>query len=117
MRFEDTPLFQKSFDLYKTLHTLIQKFPRTEKFTLGERLKSHGLTILETVIRAGIQSGTERLRQLEEASTQTDLLKVLVRLSFELRLLDQKHYLLLAGLLQEIGKMVGGWIKNVKAPT
>lgn len=41
-------------------------------------------------------------------------LKILIRILKDLKILDIKKYLLLEDELQEIGKMLGGWIKFVK---
>ena len=39
---------------------------------------------------------------------------MLIRLSNEIRVLDNKKYLILQEKLQEIGRMIGGWMKSIK---
>ena len=46
-------------------------------------------------------------------SMNVDLLKIILRLGFDLRILDQKKCISRQGELQEIGKMLGGWMKKV----
>jgi hypothetical protein len=41
------------------------------------------------------------------------VLKVLIRLAKETRAIDNPQYLEIQVILQEIGKMIGGWIKSV----
>lgn len=44
-------------------------------------------------------------------SIELDMLKVFVRLAKETRCIDSKQYLEIETKIQEIGKMLGGWIK------
>jgi len=43
-----------------------------------------------------------------------DFLKILFRLCYELKIINQKKYLLMEEKSQEIGRMLGGWIKSLK---
>lgn len=53
----------------------------------------------------------EKLPVLQNASIKLDVIKVLIRLCNDLKILDTKKYLILQTSIQEIGKMLGGWIK------
>ena len=50
---------------------------------------------------------------LEKASVKLGLLKILIRLSNDIKILDNKKYLELEEKIIEIGRMIGGWIKAV----
>jgi len=50
---------------------------------------------------------------LQKASLKIDLLKILIRLAKEVKALDNKKYIQLQQELQEIGKMIGGWIRSL----
>lgn len=56
----------------------------------------------------------EKSTQLMIASEYIDQLKVLFRLCYEIRAIDQAKYIIFEEKLQEIGRMTGGWIKSVK---
>ena len=43
------------------------------------------------------------------------MLKFFLQISWEIRALDDKKYIALSGYLTEIGKMLGGWIKQTNA--
>ena len=51
---------------------------------------------------------------LYEANLLVEKQRHLLRLCFELRYFNVNKYELLAKHLQEIGRMIGGWIKKVK---
>jgi len=51
---------------------------------------------------------------LENASKKLNTLKILIRLLKEIKAIDIKKYVILENFCQEIGKMLGGWIKFIK---
>lgn len=56
----------------------------------------------------------EKLPALKEGRIRAEVLKHLVRIEAELKIIPEKQYLELAGLLQEISKMINGWIKYMQ---
>lgn len=70
--------------------------------------------MIEEIITASSLTKYEKLPILKKVSTQVDLLKVLLRLAKELKIIDLKKYITLEEYLQEIGKMLGGWIKSLQ---
>jgi len=42
------------------------------------------------------------------------ILKTLIRLAKEIKSLNIKKYIILEKELQEIGRMIGGWIRSIK---
>ena len=55
-------------------------------------------------------SKVNRVIHLENIDSKIQLLKILIRLTHEVRAIDDKKYLLLQAQLQEMGKMIGGWL-------
>lgn len=111
----DAPIIQKTYDFYKELYLIVEKMPKKDKYALGQRLDVTTLNLLEILIAAS-STKKEKIVWLNKASIKLDLLKILVRLCFEIKTIDQKKYLKLEEILQEIGKMLGGWIRSTKAP-
>lgn len=69
-------------------------------------------------MRANYGQSVTRVNFLNEGSIILDMLKVLVRLAKDNKALYPNQYLILEERLQEIGRMLGGWIKssNTKRP-
>lgn len=109
----DIPIFHKVYDLYKLLYSYHQRIPKSERYTLWQKCENITLSLLEVLIEIGRQQGAERGRSLYLLSDKLDLLKVLIRLAKETRTIDNTQYLAIQTLIQEIGKMIGGWIKSV----
>jgi len=55
-----------------------------------------------------------KLETLQAMSVKVDLLKVLLRLAKDTQSISEGRYLNLQEMLQEIGKMLGGWIRATK---
>lgn len=109
---QDIPIFAKTYELYKTFYSFLPSFPKKERYTLGQRCEIVLLDILELIILASSISKQEKLPVLRKVSTKIDVLKVLFKLGNDLKIVDNKKYQILEQSLNEIGKMVGGWIKT-----
>jgi len=92
----------------------LSKFPKHSKHTLGKKIDYLFLETIEFVVKANYSDRIEKLIFLNRASTKLDLLKFFLQLSWETKSLDNKKYILLSEKLNEIGKMLGGWIKSLK---
>ena len=51
---------------------------------------------------------------LEKVNRKLGVVKLMVRLCNDTRILDDKKYLTLTEQLLEIGRMIGGWMKAVR---
>lgn len=108
----DIPIFTKLYDFYKNLSHSITTFPKTKRYTLGQKLDNLTLEIFELLF--SIPTANNKAATLQQISTKLDLLKILLRLSKDSLALRDKKYLELQAILQEIGKMLGGWIRSTK---
>jgi len=78
-------------------------------------LDSITLDVLELLF--SVPSAKDRVKILQQISAKIDLLKVLLRLSKDTLAMQNNKYLELESCLQEIGRMLGGWIKSTKQKT
>lgn len=109
----EVPLFQKIYDLYKLFYLYIDNFPKKSE-ALSQKIENTIMEILDNISKASFAGQKDRLDYLNKASIKLDFLKVLFRLTFDVKIIDQKKYLILEEKLQEIGRMLGGWIKSLK---
>jgi four helix bundle protein len=110
----DIPIIQKVYDFYRELYLVIEKMPKKDKYTLGEKTQRATLDLIELLISAGYGEKFKKTIPLEQAAIKLDLLKLLVRLGQDLKAVPTSKYLSLEEKLQEIGRMLGGWIKSIK---
>ena len=95
------------------LYTSIKLFPKKDQYTLGIRLETLTLEILELVLLSRMKTGLSKVLLLKKADLRLKILKLLVRASHEVRALPQSRYIILEEKLLEIGKMLGGWLKKL----
>jgi hypothetical protein len=107
-------LIQKLVQTYKLWHEFLSDFPKDSRYTIGTKIDSLFLETIELIMRAAYSDKIEKLISLKDASVKLDLLKFFLQIAWEIRSLDNKKYIQLSERLDEIGKMLGGWIKVLK---
>lgn len=109
---DDIPIFIKLYDFYKNLTPVIIFFPKTKRYTLGQKLDNTTLDILELLF--SVPSAKDKVEILQQISIKVDLVKVLLRLAKDSQAMQNNKYLSLEAMLAEIGRMLGGWIRSSK---
>jgi hypothetical protein len=107
------PALEAMYQLLLWLIPTLEKFPRSQKFLLGDRLQNEALAVLDDLISATYTR--EREPHLRAANLGLEKMRFGVRLSKDLRHLDLKAYEHAARAIDEVGRMVGGWIKTDRA--
>ena len=97
------------FILWSCHHT--GRFPRNHRFVLGERIERKLYDLLETLLEA--KYTRQRQSLLQKANLQLEILRFQVRLAKDLQCLKLNSYAFASQALDEIGKLVGGWLKSV----
>lgn len=110
----DIPIFKKLYELYKLLYQYRANVPKADRYSLWQRAEDNCLGLLELIIGASSSSKTDKLPALQTASVKLNSLRFLVRLAYETKAIDLKRYTTLQKLVDEIGRMLGGWIRSVK---
>ncbi len=93
------------------MHSYHAQVPKSKRYTLWQKCENTTLDLLEALIETSYRTADQRLESLYAISNKLDLLKVLIRLAKETRTIEEKQYIQIQKIIQEIGKMVGGWIK------
>ena len=84
--------------------------PRAHRFTLGDRIYSQSLDLVTALTHASFSR--DKSRALETAGDRANSLHILLRLAKDIRLLSFDADTYATGLLDEIGRMIGGWRKS-----
>jgi hypothetical protein len=100
---------QKTYEFVLWLLPKVEKFPRSYRFTIGERLTAGGLDLLLELVQAAYAK--DKPRHLEAASRKVNAVRYLLRLAKDLKMLPMEGYAYSSERLEEIGRMVGGWQK------
>lgn len=101
---------QVCHELLVWLIPLLDHFPRNRRFTLGERLETGLLKVLELLVAAAYSKDKATL--LGEANRQLAVCRHLWRLSYELKVVSLKQYEQGARFIDSIGGQIGLWLKS-----
>lgn len=104
------PLLQKTKDLYLLWYSYYKSLPKEHRYTLGQKVDNLLAEIIEVVASAAFLPPAEKAPYLKIAIRKTDAVKIFVMLLWETKSIDNKKYLSLADKLNEIGRMLGGWL-------
>lgn len=110
----DAPIFIKSYDLYKLFYSFRTLVPKNDRYTIWQRCENLMLDVIEGVLYAGQLSKLDKLSTLEKTSMRLNLLRVCIRLMKDIKAIDNKKYVSLETIIDEIGRQLGGWIKSAK---
>jgi|SRR3989338_7066497 len=110
----DIPIFKKSYDLYKKFYGYRADIPRQDRYALWQRCENCLLDVLESVLLASQMHKGEKVPTLEKASVKLNFLRIFIRLMKDTKAIDNKKYVALEVEVDEIGRMLGGWIKSSK---
>lgn len=91
-------------------------FAKFDRYTLGQKVFESLLGLVADIYRAQYLGRETKLAALRAISIRLDALKILIRFTHSLNILAEPQYVLVEGELQNIGQMLGGWIKSLTPP-
>jgi len=110
--FRDEPpvLLVKWYDVTSWLLDRVDSFPKNQRFVLGQRVADRVLNILEALVEATYSARKADL--LAGVNRNIDVLRWLVRMATDRKVLTRRQYDHCCMSLNECGRMVGGWAKQ-----
>ena len=116
-RNSDLPILQKAADAYKLWHDYLQHFPRLSRYTLGTKIDALFLDTIELILLAGYSAKDQKLAIVNRSAMKLDATKFFLQTAWELKFFDSKKYTQVSEPLAEVGKMLGGWRKQLQNET
>src|SRR3990167_4230282 len=107
------PIIGRSVLIYKLWHEILDHISKKSRYTLGTKIDLLFIETLELLFIASYLSKQAKLPYLQKAVAKLDLLKFFLQISWEIKAMDTKKYISLSEKLDEIGKMLGGWIRGI----
>lgn len=112
---EKLPLFQKLVAIYKIWHEFLPHVSKTARHTLGSKIDILFLELSELIFTARYLPREQKGLILQKATTKLDLLKFFLQILWEIKALDSKKYIAISEHLYELGRMLGGWNRQIQA--
>lgn len=112
---DDLIIYQKAYDFMLWLHPVVNKFPKGQRFVLGQRIELKTLDVIHSMIVANALR--DKAASLQQASMELDELRILLRLSKDLHFVNVKQYGVAAEKINEVGRLLSGWMSRFSRPT
>ncbi|KKQ78052.1 MAG: hypothetical protein UT00_C0002G0050 [Parcubacteria group bacterium GW2011_GWA1_38_7] len=103
------PVVIKLKDSYKLWQVLLAILPKTLRYSMGIKIDSLFVEVIEYTSMASFLEKSEKLPYLKVAIRKIDTIKILLMIVWENRGIDDKKYITISESLNEVGKMLGGW--------
>jgi hypothetical protein len=105
-------IFQKLYDLYLYTHLMVVRFPKSQRFLLSNYLLQTNMEMIKLTIIANSKS--DRAQEQKQISVNLDLFRIYVRIAKDTNFLSIKKYSIVAGKINEIGKLLTAWTRSNK---
>ncbi|MBI2026648.1 MAG: diversity-generating retroelement protein Avd [Deltaproteobacteria bacterium] len=109
-RHSELPIFVLWMDFLKWLLCQTEKFPKKSRFTFSNRIDNMALDIVEQIIEA--RYSKSKFLILRQINIKLEKFRILFRISYESRFLSFESYKYGIKKINEVGQMLGGWLKN-----
>ena len=109
---EEMMIFSRTFDLLDWLLPRTNHFPRVHRHTFTRRLLDAAFDLRERLEEANYRRGRARRERLERADEALTKVRVYLRLAARWGWLSAGQYRHAAGMVTEIGRLLGGWIRQ-----
>ena len=110
----DIPILQKVAVAYTQWHTAMRQMEKLSRYTLGAKIDLLFTDTLELILYAAYANRKQKFLAVQKASTKLDALKFFLQIAWQMNVLDHKTYARISAPLEEIGRMLGGWLKHVE---
>lgn len=108
-------ILTQTYDLLTWLLPQCDRFPKTQRFVITQRLQGAALDFQEALFEANARSGTRRLAHLEAADAHLNKLRLYLRLARRWDWLSSGQYEHVSRMVADLGKLLGGWIRKTKS--
>lgn len=104
------PVLQKIKSVYVFWYSIYHLVPKTHRYTLALKIDTLFIELIEMSASASFTQKQDKIPYLRTAIRKLDTLKILLLVLWETRSIDTKKYEQLSTPLDEVGKMLGGWL-------
>lgn len=104
-------LFQKIYDFVLWLYPVVNRIPKHHKTVLGRQIEELAISLLLLVLSANRARSRKREELQLIISEELDKLRILLRLTKDLRFMSIKQYAYSSEKVNEIGKILYGWMR------
>ena len=109
--YQTLPVYRDTYQMLMTLFRITGHFPREYKFTLGQDLKRDSMQLVRHIFRANADKDN-RSRHLQSFADDFELVRLQMRLGFDLKLISHKQFADITERMDNIGRQITGWRRS-----
>lgn len=110
MNVSELPILKAGYDLVFHTFLTVKKFPKDFKYTLGEKIKNEGIELVTILYK--LPYTKEKKVLFQESKTHVQTIRLLFRLSYDLRVINLPKLTQMNIILEDIIKQINGWEKS-----
>lgn len=110
------PIINRTYDLYKHIVGITNQMEKRWRYSIGQNTERSVLDCLSELIMAKNAPKQLKAAYLIRACGHQETAILKLRLCLELKAAGETQIFQAQSALQEIGRMLGGWLKSVSAP-
>ena len=107
---EDYPLYVKWSEATDWILDTVEKFPKSVRFSIASRIADLTLDVMEGIIEAIYSK--DRRSVLNEINLNLEKLRIMFGICHRRKYLSSGQYEHISRIIDESGRMVGGWRKK-----
>ncbi|MDA3891464.1 MAG: four helix bundle protein [Salinivirgaceae bacterium] len=107
----ELPVYKLAYDLLIAIYERTKLFTREYKYTLGEKLKNETLELLINIYKANKSKQATRLQYIDTARQNIEVVRLLLRVSKDLKIIGIKGHVALNVQVEELSKQLSSWQK------
>lgn len=109
----DLQIRQKAEDMVQYGYVAVKQFPKSERHVLSQEMRLTMWRLVRLVVVCNRRY--HKKTTIQDLDAELDLLRSQVRLAKELGFLPLRKYEVWSRYLDELGRMVGGWMRSQKS--
>ena len=110
-------VIDRTYELVKCFLRRLEKFPRSHRYVLGRQIEQSLYAVCTGLMRAKYAAAPDKREALTGVNLELESLRMFCRLAHEVGMVPHKSHAYAAREMIEIGRMVGGWLKQQQRKT
>lgn len=110
----DLLILQDAIAAYKLWHAWLNHLPKISRFTIGKRIDDLFVTLMAWLHQVAYAPKASKVEMIKRAIHDNDLLKFFLKLIWEMGIMDNNKFEILALKLEEIGRLSYRWMVNLE---
>lgn len=109
--YTNLPVYKSAYSLLMEIYKRTKTFVREYKYTIGEQLKKHTLEMIINIYKANKSKKQNRLKFIDDARQNVETIRLLFRLTKDLKIIGNKSFVSLNIEIEELSKQLAAWHK------